>query len=473
MVKRAVTTRRKVLGNSLVLISAETTTRAISFLTLAYLSRTLTLETMGAVEFGFAVFAIVQVVGTGGVEAIMTPEAARRPEDVPVLAGRNLLIAATLLIVVTLLACFAAKVLDLSPELRTSAALFGAAAIVVPAGMRFVFIAGERVAVIGLANVTAALVFLGCCLLGVNGSEDVARIGMFWILAVAIRTSVGLVAFLRSHGGVVWVTEELRSWLARAATVGLGSVAVASMTSADIVVLGVLCAPDEVARYGLAVKLPLFLVSLVGLFHTAVFPTLVRAVATADDGRIRRIGADAIALGLGIAVPGAIALGLGAEPVVRLLFGERFVTAGPILAVTAWRLPLATVAGFFRNVVWARSAERDARIEVAVFVATLFALPFGAHYAGALGVAVCMIAGNLLAIALLMRAAAVPRLGDWSMVLRLAIATVATTVLMRVIAPGDGVAAVAALGLCWAVGAAIASAPLLARVRPFSSPPSA
>jgi len=458
------TTRRKVLGNSLVLISAESATRAISFFTLAYLSRTVPLETMGAVEFGFAVFAIVQVVGTGGVEAIMTPEAARRPEDVPVLAGRNLLIAGTLLAVVTALAWIAARLLDLTPELRTSAVMFGAAAIVVPAGMRFVFIAGERVGVIGLANVTASLVFLACCLLGVTGSEHVARIGMFWMLAVALRTGIGLVAFLRSHGGVVWVTEGFRTWLARAATVGLGSVAVASMTSADIVVLGVLSAPDEVARYGLAVKVPLFLMSLVGLFHTAVFPTLVRAVATADDGRVRRIGADAIALGLGIAVPGAIALGLGAEPVVRLLFGERFVTAAPILAVAAWRLPLATIAGFFRNVVWAQSAERDARIEVAVFLATLLVLPFGAHFAGPLGVAVCMIAGNVLAIALLTRAASVPRFGDASTVLRIAVAAAATAGLMRMVAPGDGVAAVAAMMACWAIGAAIASAPFVVRV---------
>lgn len=460
----ATTTRRRVLGNSLVLISAETATRAISFVTLAYLSRTVSLDTMGAVEFGFAVFAIVQVVGTGGVEAIMTPEAARRPEDVPVLAGRNLLIAATLLVMVTGLAWIAATLLDLAPELRVSAGMFGAAAIVVPAGMRFVFIAGERVWVIGLANVTAALVFLGCCLLGVTGSEQVARIGMFWMLAVALRTSIGLVAFLRSHGGVVWVTEGFRTWLARAATVGLGSVAVASMTSADIVVLGVLSAPDEVARYGLAVKVPLFLMSLVGLFHTAVFPTLVRAVATADDGRIRRIGADAIALGLGIAVPGAIALGLGAEPVVRLLFGERFVTAASILALAAWRLPLATITGFFRNVVWAQSAERDARIEVAVFLATLLVLPFGAHLAGPLGVAACMIAGNVLAIALLMRAAAVPRFGDASTILRIAVAAATTAGLMRMVAPGDGVAAVAAMMGCWAIGAAIASAPFLVRV---------
>ena len=90
---RRLTTRRTVLGNSLVLIAAEGATRATSFLTIAYLSRTLLPGGMGAVEFGFAVFALFQAVGSGGVEALLTPAAARRPDDVPTLAGRSLLLA--------------------------------------------------------------------------------------------------------------------------------------------------------------------------------------------------------------------------------------------------------------------------------------------------------------------------------------------------------------------------------------------
>ena len=88
--------RRTVAGASLALIAAETVTRATSFLAIAYLSRTLAPAGMGAVEFGTALFGLVLVLGTGGVEAVFTPAAAREPAAVPSLAGRSVLLSALL-----------------------------------------------------------------------------------------------------------------------------------------------------------------------------------------------------------------------------------------------------------------------------------------------------------------------------------------------------------------------------------------
>lgn len=461
---RRLTTRRTVLGNSLVLIAAEGATRATSFLTIAYLSRTLLPGGMGAVEFGFAVFALFQAVGSGGVEALLTPAAARRPDDVPTLAGRSLLLAGSQLVVAAIVLGAGGAMLDLSAELRASALLFAAAALIVPAGMRFAFVAGERAWVLGLTNVVGHVCFLGLCLAGVHKPEDVVRVGLFWVAAIALRTVVALVAFVRRYGAVVFATDRFLWWLGRTAAVGLGSLSLGLMTSADVVVLGLMRAPEEVACYGLAAKLPLFLASLVGLFYTALFPTLVRAVAGNDDARVARIGSDAIALGLGIAVPGALALGLVAEPLITLLFTDRFRSAAPVLALLAWRFPLSATVGILQSVLWAQSPEREARVAVTVFLATLALLPFGAQHAGAIGVGWCMLLGNLLAIALFARATGVRDLLGIRTVAIVTIGAGATVGLLRALAPIAGPAAIAAMLVAWAAGSAIATFPVLTRL---------
>src|SRR5262249_32558429 len=147
-------------------------------------------------------------------------------------------------------------------------------------GLRFVLVARERASVIGVAGLLAQAVFLALCVVGVRGPENVLRVPLFWIAAVCIRSGVQLSAVLREPGAPRFALSRraLARWQRAAIAVGAGSIARGLMTVADVVVLGVLVVPERVAPYGIANKLPLFLASLAGLVHVALFPTLARTI---------------------------------------------------------------------------------------------------------------------------------------------------------------------------------------------------
>ncbi len=459
------TTPRAVAGHSLALIATEAATRATSFVAVAYLSRTLAPAGMGAVEFGMSVFGLVVVIGTGGIDTVLTPMAARQPGDVRRLAGRALVVAWIQLALALVLVLGAAALFEVAPELRTSMPWFAAAAVLAPAGMRFAFVAGERAWIGGLTNVLGALAFLALCRLGVHDAGDAARVGAAWLAATALRVAVAFAVFRRRHGAPVFVTDATGAWLRRAATVGVGSLAASLMINADVIVLGFVRPAGEVASYGLATKVPLFLASLAALFYTALFPTVVRAVAGGEAARLGRIVGTTVALALAVGVPGAVALGFGAAPLLVLLFGDAYRGAGPVLALLAWRIPLAAVLGAFQGVVWATSPERDARLAVLTCAAMLVPLPLAAAYAGSLGVAACVVLGSAVGVVLYRRDTGIDAVGGAPACAWSAAGGLVTAACWLVVAPAGVVAATATMLAAWAAGSGLALWPLLPRLR--------
>jgi O-antigen/teichoic acid export membrane protein len=222
-----------------------------------------------------------------------------------------------------------------------------------------------------------------------------------------------------------------------------------------------------VARYGIAAKLPLFLTSLATLVYTALFPTLARAVLAGDARRVAAIQRDTLAAVLGVAVPGALCLALVAEPLVLLLFTEKFQASVPVFAVLVWRFPLAAASGLFRTALWARSPGGDARTALQVLALTVVLLVVFAGHAGAIGAAYGMLLGDALALALYAGRAAAPAAlafvrRDW--LARLGLATGVAGGLVLVLPRDAGVAAIAGALAAWAAASLVVDLPLLRRL---------
>jgi hypothetical protein len=132
------------------------------------------------------------------------------------------------------------------------------------------------------------------CVATVRRPDDVARVAFGWAAALAIRAASQLATFARDHGALRFDARGLGGLLRRSTMLGAGSVARGLTQSVDVLVLGLFRPADEVARYALAVKLPLFVVSLATLFYMALLPTLARPSQTADGRRIERETLEAV-----------------------------------------------------------------------------------------------------------------------------------------------------------------------------------
>jgi O-antigen/teichoic acid export membrane protein len=247
--------------------------------------------------------------------------------------------------------------------------------------------------------------------------------------------------------------------------VGVGSIARGLMLTMDVLVLGLFRPADEVALYGLAIKVPLFFGSLATLFYTALFPTIARDVA-GDTGRVGKIGAETVEIVLGVMLPGALCLGLVAEPLVLALFTERYREASPLLGVLVWRLPLMAAGGVYRTVLWAKNPGADARVSVQVVTMTFVALLAVAGTAGATGVAWAMLAGDAIGL-VLNRHAGRPRTGMRvrpEAVVRLGVASALAGGLMLVVPRHAGMATVAGALVAWTVSTLVADLPYARRL---------
>lgn len=389
----------RVLGNSAWLVATEVATRIASFATTLYLARTLARDGVGLVEFGLALFAVLQVVSSASVDVLFTREAARRPAEVRRLAGGALLVAWIQLGVALIVLAVGALVVAPRRNPLATAPLYAMAAAIVPLGLRFAHVAGEQVRILGVAAFLGHVAFLGLCLLLVHAPDQAERVGVCWLAAIGVRSGVQLATFLGRHGTILLDRPELRASLTRTLALGLGSGARGLVLSVDILALGLLAGPEEVARYALAAKVPLFLASFATFFYLALFPTLARAIGAGDLRRVATIQGATLEAVVGVAVPGAVALGLVAAPLVTLLFTEGFRAAGPIFALLVWRLPLLAATGALRTVRWARDPMGDARLSALGLVLVLAGLPFAAR-AGGVATAAWMLVGDGLLFAL-------------------------------------------------------------------------
>ncbi|HJQ85126.1 MAG TPA: oligosaccharide flippase family protein [Candidatus Binatia bacterium] len=444
---------RRVVGNSVWLVGAEAATRAVSLTTILYLTRTLAVAGMGTVEFGMAVFGVMQVLALGGIETLGMRRVAHRPGRVARLAGRALLVAWAQFAVAFAILAVVLALLPRPPVMRWAAILYGLAAFSAPLGVRFALIARERTWVIGVATVLCQIVFLALCVAGVHGPADVLRVPLFWIVAVAVRSSVQLAALVAGDGWLRFDRHRrvLVRWMRAAIGLGAGSVARGLMLVVDVLALGLLVAPEDVARYGIANKIPLFLASLTVLVYMTLFPTLARAAFAGDRRRLGAIQSDALKAMLGVALPGALCLSLVAEPLVVLLFTDKFLASVPLFRLLVWRFPIATAAGLFRASLWAQDPARDARVALQILVVGVVAAGLGAAVGGPSGAAVAMLIADGIALGLYVFHAGAEnlRLADRAWVARVAIAfgLVAAVGLVEPHAVGLGGLAVA--GASW------------------------
>ena len=384
---------RTILANVGSLLGAEVVGRILTFVALMHLTRALGPDAMGMVEFGLALFALLTLVGVGGIEILGKRQVARTTRGMGRIGGTVLLVGWAWLAAALLLLGVGLSFVDRPPPTLTIAAGFAAAALIAPLGLRFAFLGRERMDRLAIATVLGQLTWAAAVLLVVKDAEDVTLIPALWLSGEAVRVTVLLLSYRKLFGRLQRPkARALRAWAIASVPVGLGRIARGALYIVDVFILGLFAPLAVVGLYGVALRLPLFVVSSGVWVHHSLFPSIVRLLPDPDGlARLQGIGLRA-ATSLGLAV--ALTLGIAAEDLLCVAFGVEFAPAAPIMAVLAWKVPLSSVGGLYRNVVWAASPQREAVLSVTGSLLTIAAAAIGAVVWGAMGCATAMVAGE-------------------------------------------------------------------------------
>lgn len=309
----------------------------------------------GIVTLGLTLIGWFGLVVDSGTELLNVRNIAREPERFAEIASRVL--GLRLVLGLCCMAVFIAGVqlFTRSDTVRSVLVLFGFALPALALNLRWMVLGIHRARAIAIGNIAGRTVILLGAVVLVHDFQDIRRVPFLEVGAEVVYGAAILIAVARNFGFVV-PKVDLASWwttLRDGAPLMVNSFARASSYSFDIIVIELVLGPHDLGLYGAGSKPVLFVTSLLGLFSLALLSSLSSAPPEAADALFRR----AVRSGLGVSVPVATVMSATAIVVMPLVFGHPYQSAGLVLAILAWRIPLAAFGAPYVSMLIARDGQ--------------------------------------------------------------------------------------------------------------------
>jgi len=379
-------TLQRFFRNTSVLILANALQPVLSFYLIVTISRTLQVEGLGAYATVFNYQAIFQIISAFGLKNLLTRNVAQQQEQ----AWRHLWHASltvvpfsllSMLLLIALTAGLQYGALVLWATLIVSLSLLAAAWAEVCEGV----LAGlERLHVVGYSAVLENALRVIFSLLAL--AQGFGLLALVWVF-VACRFGRALFYFFYLHRLLAPAQPAGRFRFDRAFAKGMVSQArVFAMTmvcvtvywKVDVSLLSKIRGMEEVGLYSAAYRFLMLALVVVDSFVNSLFPIISnyyragRAAPGADANPFELACKKGLQLLLVLTVPVALALSLLADPIIALIYGEKFAAAAPVLRVLIWVVvPYAASQIFAYALVASNNQRYDLQVNAISMLANL------------------------------------------------------------------------------------------------------
>jgi O-antigen/teichoic acid export membrane protein len=385
---------------------------AVTLLAFAHLARTLDTENYGFVEFAVSLSLFFTMLVDLGLASIGARELARTPDraahHAATITAARLLLAAVAIPVMGL----AGLLIDGSPRAQPLVWLFALGLLGVPWRLDWLFQGLDRMRTVATGLVLRSALFALGVFLVVRGPHDVVQVGWVELLAAgaAALFYAGLQVARVAPLELRFSPPDLKLLFRQAASIGLSNVVWALHQYAHLFLVGTLVGAAETAWFGAAHRIISALLVFSYVYHFNLFPTVVRGAGDSPQRFDELTRASFRIVGWAVVLL-ALAVALFARPILELVFGARFGTAAPALAVLVWTFPITTLGGHARWFLIANGEQRSVlHAQVAGALVSLPISPFLILEYGAVGGAIAMVAATL-AVWLVAHLAATRRVG--------------------------------------------------------------
>jgi O-antigen/teichoic acid export membrane protein len=372
--------------------------KLVAFVAFAYLARKLGTQEYGAVEYamGLATFAALAIDGgLGAVGVRRLTQGEDSPQKLAALVpAAQFCIAAVVAPAMILFAWAFAN----DARAVTLVALVAASVLLLPWKQEWLFQAVGKMGPVAIAQTIRVGVFAVGVIALVAGSADLNRVGVLEIVSVAAATAYLLWIQRRTIAPIrmrfMW--RELLALGREGVSIGAAAVVWALIQYAPLVMLARMAGMVDTAYFGAAHRLGVSLVTFSWIYHFNFYPAIARrmvaepeAMATLTRASFRIAAWGGIGLALGLT--------LAAEPLLALLFGEKFRAAAPAFQVLVWTFPVTLLSGHARWIlVAARRAHDMLAAQTAGCVAALGLGPLLIARFGTVGAAATMLLACLV-----------------------------------------------------------------------------
>jgi len=370
-----VTTPRRLLSNTVVVVIGSVVQRLLTFATTMVLARGLGEELFGVYAFVVAYMMIFSFLVDLGFERVITRELARHPERTGELLGTGLISRGALSVLAAAAAVTVAWLLHL-PAL-TRWCIFLAALgmpLTVETFARAFFQSRFQMHLAYLLSLPGGLLFLMLAALVLTSGR-----GLAWVFGAGLFSGVCSVTLILwvalPRMQVLWRLEwrRVRELLREAWELGAVLLIWLIALRIDQLLLYWLRGPGELGQYAVAVKITEALNLIPEAIMVTVFPLLASTELSAPQ-RFQRIYQLTIRYLVLLVLPIALLVTVERAALIRLLFGPAYVSGSDALAILAWWMFFSYTGAVYVGLMIVRRQQRLVGVVSALALAANVAL---------------------------------------------------------------------------------------------------
>ena len=309
--------------------------RVFGFLTLAYLTRRISVGDFGAMSIGMTALSYAMMASSGGLSTFGT-RAIARGESLPLVSSivslRFVISFVAYLVLGTAAVLFVSNSLTIQFILLFGLSLFPNALF-----LDWYFQGKEHMGIIGIARIISAIFYLVLILLFVHSPENLFWVAIAALIGDTLASAAFIVAYKRKtpYNKLRFDLGEWKSILSQAFPLGIGSILGHFSVNAPPIILGIMLTNTEVGIYSAAGKLVFFLLMFDRVFANLLLPASTRLHAVSSDilsVMLRTAQKWIVVFALPLCVGGTLL----ADRILPFVFGSQYLAAADTFRILVW-----------------------------------------------------------------------------------------------------------------------------------------
>jgi len=350
--------KRRIASNFAFLSLAELICRTTSVVVTLSLAKRLGVVGYGRIEFAFNVVFWLVLLLRDSSDYIVTRELSRHPRLIRPLVDHVLAYKALLALVLFSGLSLVGSLTLTDRSAWTILSLYGLMLFTTAIGLDYVYRGTERMGLVAISLCVRTSIYAIGVLAWVGDDSRIVWVPIWLTLGEVSGIALVWMSYLKSYRlprpriGLRFLSIIVQ----RGRTVCLIQLSQAMITSADLLMVGLLSDWSDVGRYGAPHRMVTALLTFGLILQQAAFPALARLWRqTACAGR------EALDSLVEVLVTGLVPVAVGgtvlADPLVHLFLPKEYSGAGTLLALGIWRAPLFILAYLYQTTLIALNRE--------------------------------------------------------------------------------------------------------------------
>ncbi len=397
--------------NILSLFGYDFANRLLGFVVTAYIARTFGVDGFGAINYGIAILAFMILFASPGVHIIGTRLVSQQiGGDAPLIRKITTVrfILAILLCAVVISASF---LFIVSTELRFIVALYALSILPFAFQIEWFFQGKERIDIIGMNRFLATFVFTIAVFSLAKLTPSLFIVPISFFVSSVVNAAALFIAMKKKNaaldtgksrvdsadfGSISW-----HSLLSQSLPVGLAGILAQIVLNLPVFLLGIFSTTTEIGNYSAASKIVFFLLAIDRAIYFLFYPLIARNFSLAPENVPAHVHR-AVRYVFLAAVPLCIGGVILAEPIIHLIFGSGYGTAGVLLQILIFYFLFTILNSIFAYVLIAGGKEkRYSAITISISSVLIIVLIAATAWWSAFGAAVTMAAGEGIMMAVM------------------------------------------------------------------------